>query len=75
VKVKERKLSFNERKELEQLEKDIESLENEKAQISDELNSGELNNSQLLVKSTRYSVIVSLLEEKEMRWIELSEIA
>ncbi|MBC8004766.1 MAG: ATP-binding cassette domain-containing protein, partial [Verrucomicrobia bacterium] len=74
AKVKERKLTFNEKKELEQLEKDIEALESEKAQIGDELNSGTLDNNQLLEKSNRFSQITNLLEEKEMRWLELSEI-
>ncbi len=75
VKEKERKLNFNEKRELEQLEKDIEALESEKAQISEELNSGELNNSQLHEKSLRFGEISGLLEEKEMRWLELSELA
>ncbi len=74
AKAKERKLTFNEKKELEQLEKDIEAFENEKAQINDELNSGTLNSSQLQEKSTRFSIISGLLEEKEMRWLELSEV-
>ena len=75
VKEKERKLTFNEKKELEQLEKDIASLESEKAQLSDELNSGTLNNAQLQEKSSRFGEITELLEEKEMRWLELSELA
>lgn len=74
VKVKERKLTFNEKKELEQLEKDIEMLEAEKAAIGEELNSGSLNNSQLHDKSNRFGEIAELLEEKEMRWLELSEL-
>lgn len=75
IKEKERKLTFNEKKELEQLEKDIESLETQKATISEELNSGTLNNSQLHDKSNRFGEITGLLEEKEMRWLELSELA
>ena len=75
VKEKERKLTFNEKKELEQLEKDIAALETEKAQLSDELNSGTLNNTQLQEKSSRFGQITELLEEKEMRWLELSELA
>ena len=74
-KAKERKLTFNEKKELDQLENDIESLENEKAQISDELNSGTLSNDQLHEKSIRFGTVSDLLEEKEMRWLELSELA
>ncbi|MBW8331671.1 MAG: ABC-F family ATP-binding cassette domain-containing protein [Prolixibacteraceae bacterium] len=75
VKVKERKLTFNEKKELEQLENDIEVLETEKAAINEELNSGTLESNQLQEKSTRYVAITELLEEKEMRWLELSEWA
>ena len=75
AKEKERKLTFNEKKELEQLEKDIESLETEKATISEELNSGELTNAELHEKSNRFGEITDLLEEKEMRWLELSELA
>ncbi|MEI8114944.1 MAG: ABC-F family ATP-binding cassette domain-containing protein [Bacteroidia bacterium] len=74
VKEKERKLTFNEKKELEQLEKEIASLESEKAEINHALNSGSLDSSQLQEKSTRYVTISGLLEEKEMRWLELSEI-
>ncbi len=75
VKVKERKLTFNEKKELEQLENDIEALETEKARINEDLNSGTLDSNQLQDKSTRYGAITGLLEEKEMRWLELSEIS
>jgi ATP-binding cassette subfamily F protein uup len=75
VKEKERKLTFNEKKELEQLEKEIDLLETEKATIGEELNSGTLDNSQLHLKSNRFGEISNLLEEKEMRWLELSELA
>ena len=75
VKAKERKLTFNEKKELEQLENDIEVLETEKAMINEALNSGKLESNQLQEKSTRYVAITELLEEKEMRWLELSEWA
>ena len=74
VKEKVRKLSFNEKRELEQLEADIVKLENEKAQLSEDLNSGSLLNSQLIEKSNRFGEVNSLLEELEMRWLELSEI-
>ena len=75
AKIKERKLTFNEKKELEQLEKEIEALETEKSEISIELNSGTLDNNQLHEKSNRFGQITDLLEEKEMRWLELSELA
>jgi ATP-binding cassette subfamily F protein uup len=75
AKTKERKLTFNEKKELDQLEKEIEALETEKSEISNELNSGTLDNNQLHEKSNRFGQITNLLEEKEMRWLELSELA
>jgi len=75
VKEKEKKLTFKEKKELEQLEKDIEGLEIEKTSINEELNSGSLDSNQLQDKSTRYVAIIAILEEKEMRWLELSELA
>lgn len=74
AKEKERKLSFKEKRELEQLEIELKKLEIEKALISEELNSGELNNSQLVEKSNRFGELTAMLEEKEMRWLELSEI-
>ncbi|MDO9040369.1 MAG: ABC transporter ATP-binding protein, partial [Bacteroidota bacterium] len=74
AKAKERKLTFNEKKELEQLENDIEVLETEKAMINEELNSGTLESNQLQEKSTRYVAIIEQLEEKELRWLELSEL-
>jgi ATP-binding cassette subfamily F protein uup len=74
AKEKERKLTFNERKELEKLEIEIESLETEKASLSEELNSGTLSNSLLHEKSNRFGEIAVLLEAKEMRWLELSEL-
>ncbi len=74
IKEKERKLTFNEKKELEQLEKEIASLESEKAEINHALNSGSLDSSQLQEKSTRFVTIIGILEEKEMRWLELSEL-
>lgn len=75
VKVKEKKLTFNEKKELEKLENDIQELEAEKAQINHDLNTGTLDSQQLQDQSTRYGMITDLLEEKEMRWLELSEMA
>jgi len=74
AKEKEKKLTFKEKKELEQLEKDIEDLEIEKVSINEELNSGSLDSNQLQNKSTRYVAIIALLEEMELRWLELSDL-
>ncbi len=70
-----RKLTFNEKREFEQLEQEIEQLENEKRAIEQELSSGTLQNAVLIEKSQRFSEIDELLEEKTMRWLELSERA
>ncbi|MDR0546596.1 MAG: ABC-F family ATP-binding cassette domain-containing protein [Dysgonamonadaceae bacterium] len=67
------KLTFNEKRELESLDKAIPALEAEQKQLETELSSGDLSNDELLLKSQRISQIISELEEKEMRWLELSE--
>lgn len=69
-----RRLSYKEKKELEQLSKEIEDLESEKAKIEEELCSGTLSVEDLTTKSKRLPEIKDLLDEKEMRWLELSEI-
>jgi ATP-binding cassette subfamily F protein uup len=69
-----RKLSFKERKEMEQLEKDIAALEEEKAQIEAALCSGALSVEELTEKSKRLPMLGEELDEKSMRWLELSEI-
>ena len=69
-----RKLNFKEKKELEELEKSIGNLEEEKKILEEELNSGSLAAIELNTKSMRYGEITSLLEEKEMRWLELSDL-
>ncbi len=70
-----RKLNFKEKNEFEQLEKEILLLENEKATLEEEMNSGQCSADELLTKSKRHGQISILLDEKEMRWLELSEIA
>lgn len=69
-----KKLTFAQRKELEQLSKDIEQLEKEKSELESQLSSGTLNPQQLQEKSNRYQDIANILEEKELRWLELSEV-
>lgn len=70
-----RKPSFKEKKELDDLENEIGHLEKEKKELEEELNSGTLAADALHKKSMRYSEITTLLEEKEFRWLELSEIS
>jgi len=69
------KLSFNEKREFEQLENDIANLENEKAKLEEEISSGTLNSKDLIEKSNRVGEIIKLLDEKSDRWLELSEFA
>ena len=63
-----------EKREYEQLTKDIESLELEKAELESALASGSLNNDELIAKSQRFQEITELLDEKELRWLELDEL-
>jgi len=67
------KLSFNEKREYEQLEKDIANLEKEKEELETEISSGKLSSDDLIEKSNRIGEIIKLLDEKSDRWLELSE--
>ena len=69
-----RKLSFKEQRELEQIEIELPKLEAEKSKLEAELSSGELSHERLMETSARISAIIESIEEKEMRWLELSEI-
>lgn len=71
---KQRKLTYKEEKELEELEKELPKLEKEKQEITQKLSVSNLENEELLLLSNRFQEIIEELEEKEMRWLELSEI-
>lgn len=66
------KLTFKERKELEQLTAEIDALTSEKAELDALFNSGQ-EIPDIVERSARYSEIASILDEKELRWLELSE--
>ncbi len=70
-----RRLSYKEKMEYQQLEKDIEQLEAEKKQIEEALCSGTLGVDELTEKSIRLPKLEEELDEKSMRWLELSEFA
>jgi ABC transport system ATP-binding/permease protein len=72
-KEKKQGLTFNEKREFEKLSAEIESLETEKKIIEACLSDGSLNNEELLLKSKRHGEIVNILDDKELRWLELSE--
>ena len=69
-----RKKTYKEKCEFERLEKEIAALEQEQKAIEEELCSGTLSIEQLTEKSKRLPIVKENLEEKEMRWLELSEI-
>ena len=69
-----RKMSFKEKREFEQLEKDIAALEAEKKSIEDALSSGTLSVDEITTMSKRLPLLNDELDEKSMRWLELSEI-
>ncbi|MBR5810750.1 MAG: ABC-F family ATP-binding cassette domain-containing protein [Bacteroidales bacterium] len=70
---KKKKLTFKEQREFEQLEKDLESLAAEKADLEAKLSSGTLPFDQLQTASERVGQLINLIDEKELRWLELSE--
>ncbi len=69
-----RKMSYNEKREYENLEGEIEKLEEEKSLLEADLCSGTLSVEELTEKSKRLPEIADLIDEKSMRWLELSEI-
>ncbi len=69
-----RKLSFKEKREMEQLEKDIEALEAEKKQIEEALCGGTTSVDEITSMSKRLPLLNDELDEKSMRWLELSEL-
>lgn len=71
---KPRKLSYKEKRELELLEQEIARLEAEKQSIDQQLSSGSLPYDQLEPLTRRVGELVQLLDEKGMRWLELSEL-
>ena len=68
-----RKLSFKEQRELEELERDLASLAEERAQLEAELNAGTADYARLTEISSRIEEIIAITDLKELRWLELSE--
>lgn len=69
-----RKMTFNEKREFETLEKAIATLEEEKTTLEAALSSGSLGAEELMEKSNRISIVIEQIDEKSMRWLELSEL-
>lgn len=70
-----KKLTYKEQKEFEALEMEISRLEEEKALLETQMSSGTLSNDELLEKSARIATLIDGIDEKTMRWLELSEWA
>jgi ATP-binding cassette subfamily F protein uup len=69
------KMTFNERREFEALEKQLPELEAEKKALEESMSSGTLTSQELMEQGQRMMALIAELEEKEMRWLELSEKA
>lgn len=66
-------LSFNEQKEYSKIEREMKDLEYEKKQIEDAFSNGTFSDDELVTKGIELQKIIDALEEKELRWFELSE--
>jgi ATP-binding cassette subfamily F protein uup len=69
-----RKFTYKEKREFEQLEQEIAALEEEQRRLEEALCSGSLSVEELTEKSKRLPLLKDELDEKSMRWLELSEI-
>ena len=69
-----KKLTFNEKREFDLLEKEIKQLETERDLLETSLNSGNLTHDELYQQSERLVQLKTLIDEKEFRWLELSEL-
>ncbi len=72
-KPRNQKLSFNEKREYEALEKEIEALETEKTALEKAMNSGKTDYQELEKKASRVAELINLIDEKTFRWMELEE--
>ena len=70
---KKKKLTYKEQKELEQLEKDLEALGAEKLELESAMSAGTLPYDKLQAASARFGEISSLIDEKDLRWLELQD--
>lgn len=73
VQPKKRKLSYKEQRELEQIERELEILGKERKVLEEELSGGELQGEQLQRASVRIGEVIALLDDKELRWLELND--
>ena len=74
IKSPKKKLTFNDQFEYSNLEKELSELEKEKIELENYIQSRDIELSQMIEKSERLGVVIKLIDEKEMRWMELDEM-
>ena len=74
IKTANKKLSFNDQYEYNNLEKELSELEKEKIELENCIQEPDAEISKIIEKSKRLAVVISLIDKKEMRWIELDEM-
>jgi ATP-binding cassette subfamily F protein uup len=74
VKAPKKKLSFNDQYEYTNLEKEIQDLEKEKSELESNIQIPNIELAEIMEKSERLGIVIELIEEKEMRWMELDEM-
>jgi ATP-binding cassette subfamily F protein uup len=73
VKTTKKKLSYNEKYEYDNLEKELPKLEKERKKLEETIQNPTIAMEEMMVQSARLGEIVNLIDEKEMRWLELDE--
>ena len=74
VKAPKKKLSFNDQYEYTNLEKEIQDLEKEKSELESNIQIPNIELAEIMEKSERLGIVINLIDEKEMRWMELDDI-
>ena len=74
VKAPKKKLSFNDQYEYNNLEKEIQDLEKEKSELESNIQFPNIELAEIMEKSERLGIVINLIDEKEMRWMELDEM-
>ena len=74
VKAPKKKLSFNDQYEYTNLEKEIQDLEKEKSELESNIQIPNIELAEIMEKSERLGIVINLIDEKEMRWMELDEM-
>jgi ABC transport system ATP-binding/permease protein len=74
TKTRRKKLSFNDQFEYNNLEKELSELEEEKKELESLIQNPDIELSEMMEKSKRLAIVIDLIDEKEIRWIELDEM-